>query len=158
MPSSHAAPAVYPLLDSVTTTLRSSYWRITCHLPSSSPLHPLVACRELGFLNISFEMILYFDQQISIRPHFIYQNILIKIQNLKLSAKTQMSSHSHPTDPDTVAHRTSAVSIAPHLELSQDAGTIRSLAPFSPQPACCSSASVEKLLEWSIDHCDKHAK
>ena len=96
----------------------------------------------LGFLNISFEMILYFDQQISIRPHFIYQNILIKIRNLKLSAKTQMSSHSHPTDPDTVAHRTSAVSIAPHLELSQDAGTIRSLAPFSPQPACCSSASA----------------
>ena len=92
----------------------------------------VLGARALGFLNISFEMILYFDQQISIRPHFIYQNILIKIQNLKLSAKTQMSSHSHPTDPDTVAHRTSAVSIAPHLELSQDAGTIRSLAPFSP--------------------------
>ena len=48
LPSSHAAPAVYPLLDSVATTLLSSYWRITCHLPSSSPLHPLVACRELS--------------------------------------------------------------------------------------------------------------
>ena len=61
---------------------------------------------KLGFLNISFEMILYFERQISIQPHFISRNILIKIRNLKLPAKTQMSSHSHPTAAQT--HRTSA--------------------------------------------------
>ena len=43
-------------------------------------------------MNISFEMILYFERQISIQPHFISRNILIKIRNLKLPAKTQMSS------------------------------------------------------------------
>ena len=61
-----------------------------------------------------------------------------------------MSSHNHPTDPDTVAHRTSAVSIAPHLELSQDAGTIRSLAPFVPRPRSSERDSAFQPVKSSL--------
>ena len=49
LPSSHAAPTAYPLLDSVTTCLLVSYWRLAHYLlplPSSSSLCPLVLARS----------------------------------------------------------------------------------------------------------------
>ena len=59
------------------------------------------AAQALAYLNNSFQMVLYFEGDISIWPHFISRNISIEIRNLKLPAKTQMSSHSHPRSHHT---------------------------------------------------------